>query len=290
MKFAYVDDIRFPKLAKPGMFAPGKAFGFAAYVIEADALGSLLDLFDAQKKTTGLRGQDPIKRSMDSGMQSVYKRIYGEEGLQRFEHAKTVANPIGRSMLQALLTHDAKVYTFLTLPYSNVPREQNLVQWAFDMLLQRLGFVANRQGAHREPSLVITVDQPVAVDLLESYRSAFYHGCTSAGIENYCGPLRQRGVLPCLSFASTPYTPPLQIADFVAGACRDFVRWCRTGENVKEVIASFLPLVPAFASKWDGTIEGYGIRLDPYAGFSVTEKIALLEATAQRAESQVRDE
>lgn len=274
-KFCYIDDIKFPKLAQPGMFSPEKAFGFAAYVADADGLRGILRHLDADKIAAGLHPQDPIKRSMDDAIKNIYKRMYGDEGLERFKIAKKAANPIGRSVLAALRKHGAKVYSFLSLPYSSTPEERDLTQWAFDMMLQRLGFAARE--ASTSPSLVITMDQPIAVELQESFRTAYFHGQTTSGGTNFCGPLTESGVLSSLNFASTPYSPPLQVADFIAGACRDFVRWCRDGKKTKEVANSFLPLIPAFAASPSGQIEGYGMRLDPYPGFLLPNKLAELQ-------------
>jgi len=133
--------------------------------------------------------------------------------------------------------------------------------------------------------LLVTVDQPVELNLMESYRRAFYDGCTSSGMQNYCGSYKDLAALPSLSFAAMPYCPQLQIADFVAGACRDFVRWCLTGKKTTEVAASFLPLVPAFAKDWNGRIAGRGMRLDPDPGFSVDEKIAALTKVAESSKT-----
>ena len=59
-QFCYVDDIKFPKLAQVSSWAPGRAFGFAAYVVDADGLVAILDQFDAEKVKHGLRPQSPI--------------------------------------------------------------------------------------------------------------------------------------------------------------------------------------------------------------------------------------
>lgn len=283
MRFCYVDDIKFPQMAKAGMFAPTKAFGFAAYVVDSAGLWQLLDLLDSEKVKAGLHPQDPIKRSMDDGIKVVYKRMYGDDGLDRFKAAKQAANPIGRAVLGSLHAQGAKVYAFLTHPLSATPKDASLSQWAFDMLLQRVGFAAKEGGVTTLPCLQVTVDQPTDTDLLESYRTAFFHGRTSSGVQNYCGSLRSFGAVSSLNFASTPYSPPLQIADFIAGACRDFVRWCQTGKNTKEVVASFGPLLPAFSRGWNGQVEGYGMRLHPHPGFDLSQKIAAVEQLVQAA-------
>lgn len=269
--FLIVDDVKFPASPGDGVSVPDESYGYAAYLIRPANLRSLMSTFAQEKTAAGLMPIEPIKRSMDSSDEKAFREIHGAtDAKQRFSHAKKAASGIGKAMLTELVRKQVTVYAFLSSPYSATPKEKSLLQWAFDMLIQRVGYNMPK-GPY--PSLQVVIDRPIHDALGISYAKAFHHGTTSSGHQNFCGPLLNLEAFDGVTFGITAYSAPLQIADFIASACRDFVRWCYTGKSQGQVEAWFGPLAPAFERDAQGQVENVGMKIHPPPSFSIEDKI-----------------
>jgi len=275
--YVFVDDIQFPDLSQPGSLTADKVFGFAGYVIGASGLAALLSALAAEKARIGLGEADPVQHSQDARMGKVYRRYHGaREGSEKFAIAKKNAVSISQATLGHLTANGGRVLTSVSWPYSRTPSRPGLTQWAFENFLQRLGWLL-RGEARPHASVIVALDRPDSDALYESFVDAVHHGRTVEGAAYHSGPLAGLGVTPALLFSSTPHSPPLQVADYVSRACRDFLAWCHDGRRLPEL---FVPLIPALHRDAAGRIHGRGFAIKPEPGFSVDDKVRELEAAA----------
>ncbi len=275
--YVFVDDVQFPDLSQPGSLPTDKVFGFAGYVIDADGLAALLSALAAEKARIGLGEADPVKHSQDPRMGRVYRRHYGaREGPDKFAIATRNAFAISRVTLGHLTASGGRVLASISWPYSRTPARPELTRWAFENFLQRLGWLL-RWEARPHASVIVAFDRPDSDALYESFADAVHHGRTVEGAAYHSGPLAGLGVTPALLFSSTPHSPPLQVADYVSRACRDFLAWCHDGRRLPEL---FVPLIPALHRDAAGRIHGRGFAIKPESGFTVDDKVRELEAAA----------
>lgn len=270
-----LDDIQLPKLVTGNNLGPDKAFGWAGYVVPLDGLKRLLKSLDQAKAAAGLSPEDPVKRSPDDSLRKVYHRIHGgTEGNRRFQALKRHALDIGDAVIPKLSSTGAKVVACTIWPYSSTPTQAMALSWAFESLIQRVGLES--EGRSWADVLVVIDRPPNKPDSLnESYRKGLHHGEASDGTSYYCGALQGRGFFGGLLLSATPYSPALQIADYVAGACRDFLLWCWTKKDKPRAKRTFGALWPAMR-KYRGKIDRAGFLIHPDPGFSVDDKIARL--------------
>ena len=270
-----IDDIQLPKLVTGNALGPDKAFGWAGYVVPLDGMRRLLKHLDSAKKAAGLDPDDPVKRFPDDALRKVYHRIHGRtEGNKRFQVAKQNALAIGDQVIPKLESVGASAVACTVWPYSSTPTQEMTLSWAFESLVQRVGLESQ---SHAWSDVLVVIDRPPNKPdaLNESYRLGLHHGQASDGTEYYCGALRERGFFGGLLISATPYSPALQVADYVAGACRDFLLWCWTKKDKARARRTFGPLWPAMR-KYHGRIDRAGLLIDPNPGFTVDGKIARL--------------
>jgi hypothetical protein len=268
--FCFLDDIDYNKLAFRGKLPVGSIFGIAGFVVTASNLKTVIKEMHKAKRMVGLGPDDPIKHSMDSEIRRVYHDLYGTKGGDaKFKIAKSNARSIGAAALGGLKKADAKVLGCLNWPYAKTGKvKQTVVQWAFENLMQRIGFLVKKPVNH--PSLVVVMDRPIAPEFLKSFREGYYRARTTDGQPYFCGALDGKDALDTLMFAATSYSNPLQVADFVSRACRDFVSWCHDGKTYPSL---FLPVVPVLHRDSKGKVAAYGLKINPDPGFSVDDKI-----------------
>jgi hypothetical protein len=270
--YFFVDDIQFPSIVAGGAIPTDKVFGFAGYVIEADGLDRLMAALSKAKSDEGLRQVDPVKHSVDQRTGKVYLRNYGRrDASSKFDTAKLRAFDISRVTLKALPSCGGRVLASVCWPFSRSAARPDLTQWAFENLLQRFGWMIQGEG-RASSSVVIVVDRPESDPMYESFVDGVYHGRTTGGTDYHSGPLGGLGVVPTLMFSSTPHSPPLQVADYVARACRDFISWCHDGRKPP---ALFVSIVPSLHHNPSG-VDRVGFVITPDPGFTVDEKIAAL--------------
>lgn len=280
--YCVIDDIQFPEMTVgKGMPGVEKAFGYAAYVIDRPGMEEILTQFRAAKISIGLFEDDPIKATMDQEIARVFHSRHGHvDGAIRFRIAKKNAYAIGCQMMEGLTAAGAKVIATMAWPFSKTPQREDLLRWAFEPLLQRIGFLLKERGC-AYGSAIVVVDRPEEAWMYESFREGVFRRRTTSGATYLAGALGDLGVLPALTFSSTPDSPPLQLGDFVARACRDFVTWC---QNPRKVPQLFLPIVPALHRSRTGVVDKYGFLIDPTVPFTIDEKIAELTNRARSAD------
>lgn len=275
-----MDDIRFPRLTGGGAVPADEVFGFAACVLTAGALESVMGNLADAKVALGLGEADPVKHSVDDRVSRIFARHYGErDGREKFDIAKANAFEITRATLGDVAAVGGRVVASACWPFSPTPASADLSRWAWENLLQRVGYML-RSDVRPWGSVVILADRPETDPMCESFVDAVYHGRTTGGTGYHSGPLAGLGVVPALGFVSTPHSPPLQVADYVARACRDFLVWCHRGRRMP---ALMVPLVPAFHRDASGVIDGRGFVVTPSPGFTVDEKVEELLTAARAA-------
>lgn len=270
-----IDDIQLPKLVTGNALGPEKAFGWAGYVVSLDGMRRLLKALDSAKDAAGLAPEDPVKRSPDDALRKVYRRMHGAtEGNKRFQAAKQHALAIGDQVIPQLASVGAEVVACTVWPYSSTPTQEMALSWAFESLIQRVGLESK---SHGWSDVLVVIDRPPNKPdaLNESYRLGLHHGRASNGTPYYCGALRDRGFFDGLLLSATPYSPALQVADYVAGACRDFLLWCWTKKDKARARRTFGSLWPAMR-KYKGKIDRAGFLIDPNPGFAVDDKVSRL--------------
>jgi hypothetical protein len=169
--YCIVDDIQFPEMAAgEGMPGVEKAFGYAAFVLDRPGLESVLKTFRDAKLAIGLSEDDPVKATMDQEIARVFHTRHGSvEGAIRFRSARKNAYAIGLEMTESLAATGAQVVATMTWPFSKTPQREDLLKWAFEPLLQRIGFLLKERDCAYASAIVI-VDRPEQAWMYESFR------------------------------------------------------------------------------------------------------------------------
>jgi len=279
--FCFVDDIRFDQLSK-GDIPAETALGYASYTLTATALQDLLDTVTAKKADLGLCPFDPVKRSMDDQIRRHYRDSPCPKPDEHFLIAKKNVANIGRFALRRLAKLDARIIACVNWPYSDTPARPDLLQWAFENLLQRVGLVlVKHQSGCTFPSLTVIVDRGNERDLLPAFAIGYWKGETVQGQPYHSGALKDLAMFGTLLFSATPYSIGLQVADFVSGACRDFVKWAHDGKYLKKAWNWFGLIIGCLDRGNDGKVDGFGFKINPAPGFSVDQKIQELKRAIQ---------
>lgn len=254
-------------------------FAFGGYFIEQSRLSEFQRRICIIKENYRLLDNAPIKWNIrDDTLCKFYNH---DNGLSPDLYATLVASAsaMRRDLLALLAEFDATV--MVSARYDKSKNSEKLATysiWAFENLLQRMGMMAQffePQGHF--PGLMVVADWPSAAlekGMFNVYLGGYHYGHGFSTHQSYySGSLNRYGFADCLFHASTLHSGPLQIADLVAGCCKDFLYWAWKGERRQRIDGLFDLLIDRFYRNPQGVIHNAGFILTKAYRFDVDAKI-----------------
>ena len=209
----------------------GDFFVFAAVIVKTHLLTALHDeLAELATRFSG-RADEEIKYSPDRG--SAQRRWCKDNGISWTASRQAVLDRIG-SRPRSDVAVIAGIRADPRTAGSNVS-EAEIYSWGFDALLQRYGrFLDEAADAHAGPANEVIFDGRSDPALFHAgYRRGWHHGWQY--FYNDIPPLREQNARSMLLSSMARFTPPLWLADHLAGAV---AFWARLESAADEAEAS----------------------------------------------------
>jgi hypothetical protein len=209
----------------------GDFFVFAGVIVRTDLLNDVHgELAELAVQFTG-QADEEVKYSPDRG--SSQHRWCKANGLTWSTSRQAVLDVIG-SRSRTDIALNAGVHADPRTPGSDV-RESQVYSWGFDALLQRYGrFLEEATDAHISPANEVIFDGRTDPALFHArYRRGWRDGWQF--FYNDIPPLRTQNTRGMLLSSMARFTPPLWLADHLAGAV---AFWARLERAVDEAEAS----------------------------------------------------
>lgn len=218
-------------------------FLLGGFYIQAGRLQTLERRVREIKEAHGGRVDLPVKWNFAdlrvlydrAGATNVYRRIALELGDLR------------REVLGLLVEFQATVLLAAVKGYTskNLQSRRKYHGWALANILQRLGFDCGRAVVQDHVNFIVHLDWPgdeIKKSHFDIFHAGYYAGSQPSGERYQCGPLNEKGFIPCLSYGSMDHDPMLQLADMTVGVSADFIKWSYSGRNFQRIKDTF-PLV-----------------------------------------------
>jgi hypothetical protein len=254
-------------------------FVYGGYIIEQGRLSEFQERICTIKEDYGLLGYSPIKWNIrDDALSKFYNHANGLNP-NSFNTLVDKAPSMRRDLLALLSEFNATIMVSARYDKSKNPETLATYSlWAFENLLQRMGMMAQFPDQGKKfPGLMVVADWPSTAlekGLFNVYVGGYHYGYGLSTNQNYfSGPLKQYGFSDCLFHASTMHSGPLQVADLVAGCCKDFLHWAWKGERRQRIEGLFDLLIERFYRNPNGIIHNAGFILTKAYRFDVDVKI-----------------
>ncbi len=277
MLIGFLDDAR---TVVNGGDTEADIFTFGGFFIRQDWLGDFQRRIAEVKQTYDLPGCAPVKWNMrNTGLQKFYR---SENFLSPAlaDNLLDISGPLRRDLLWLLYHFDAKVLVCGRYDVAgSLAAHSDIYAWAFENLLLQAGQMA--RGIYEQRGEVagatLVIDRPqggVDKRLLKLYYDGYHLGAgLESGQKYHYGPLKWYDFAESFLYGSTLHSGPLQLANLVAGCCRDFLAWAITGTNIHKIQILFDILVPLFYLDPQGRLNNSGFKVARANNLDIEAKV-----------------
>lgn len=137
MYLCFVDDVELTGPLDARSMFRRHVYALASYLVETDKTELLLASVESVKAKYGLDMSDPVKFNLkDTRLEKLYKE---RNRLPVLQQAISQGESLRADLLGTLSGAGAVVLACATWPFSGTPKKGNLLQWAFENLVQRVG-------------------------------------------------------------------------------------------------------------------------------------------------------